>query len=102
MPAKALSQSPFEPVETSYFHVETSYFHIAVTFDPEKNAKNIAERGLSFERTAELDWDAALIAEDTRRDYGETRLLVMPRWPSTCGGCEASAARICTSSASAS
>jgi hypothetical protein len=41
MPAKALSRPPFEPVETSYFHVETSYFHIAVTFDPEKNAKNI-------------------------------------------------------------
>jgi hypothetical protein len=61
MPPKALRQPPFEPVETSYFH-------IAVTFDPEKNAKNIAERGLSFERAAELDWDAALIAEDTRRN----------------------------------
>jgi hypothetical protein len=61
--------------------LETSYFHIAVTFDPEKNAKNIAERGLSFERVAEFDWDAALIAEDIRRDYGETRLRVMPRWP---------------------
>ena len=35
---------------------------MAVTFDPEKNAKNIAERGLSFERVAELDWDTALIA----------------------------------------
>jgi len=28
---------------------------MAVTFDPEKNARNIAERGLSFERVAELD-----------------------------------------------
>jgi uncharacterized protein len=27
----------------------------------------------------ELDWDTALVAEDTRRDYGETRLLVMAR-----------------------
>ena len=52
---------------------------MAVTFDSEKNAKNIAERGLSFERVAELDWDTALIAGDTRRDYGETRLLVMAR-----------------------
>ena len=26
---------------------------------------------------AELDWDTALVVEDTRRDYGETRLLVM-------------------------
>src|SRR5713101_1038171 len=52
---------------------------MAVPFDPEKNAKNIAERGLSFERVAELDWDTAMIAEDTRRDYGEPRLLVMAR-----------------------
>jgi len=38
---------------------------MAVTFDPEKNARNIAERGLSFERVAELEWDTAVIAEDT-------------------------------------
>jgi uncharacterized DUF497 family protein len=94
MPAKALRRHHSSPPETSSFH-------IAVTFDPEKNAKSIAERGLSFERVAEFDWDAALIAEDIRRDYGETRFLVMPRWLSTCGGCEASAVRICTSSASA-
>ena len=48
-----------------------------ITFDPAKNARNIAERGLSFERVAELDWETAIVAEDTRRDYGETRLLVM-------------------------
>jgi uncharacterized DUF497 family protein len=41
---------------------------MAVTFDPEKNARNIAERGLSFERVADLDWETAVIAEDTRRD----------------------------------
>ena len=50
-----------------------------ITFDPAKNARNIAERGLSFERVAELDWDTAMVAEDTRRGYGETRLLVMAR-----------------------
>ena len=33
--------------------------------------------GLSFVRVAELDWDTALVVEDTRRDCGETRLLVM-------------------------
>ena len=52
---------------------------MAVTFDPEKNARNIAERRLSFERVAELEWDTAVIAQDTRRDYGEPRLLVMAR-----------------------
>jgi len=36
-------------------------------FDPAKNAKNIAERGLSFALAAELGWEAALIVQDNRR-----------------------------------
>ena len=50
---------------------------MAITFDPKKNAPNIAERGLPFERVAGLEWDTAMITQDTRRDYGEPRLLVM-------------------------
>jgi uncharacterized DUF497 family protein len=52
---------------------------MAVTFDLAKNAKNISERGLSFERVAELDWATAVIGEDTCHDYGEPRPLVMAR-----------------------
>lgn len=44
-----------------------------ITFDPEKNQKNIEERGLSFERVVEFDFKTALIWEDKRKDYGETR-----------------------------
>jgi hypothetical protein len=54
---------------------------MAITFDPAKNARNIAERGLSFERVADLDWETAVVIEDTRRDYGEPRPRVMA--PST-------------------
>jgi uncharacterized DUF497 family protein len=42
------------------------------TFDLAKNEKNIAERGLSFELAAELEWETALTVVDTRHDYGET------------------------------
>jgi uncharacterized DUF497 family protein len=48
-----------------------------ITFDPAKNERNIAERGLSFALTAELEWATALTVEDTRRDYGELRLRVL-------------------------
>ena len=48
-----------------------------ITFDPAKNEKNIAQRGLSFELAAELEWNTALIREDVRRDYGETRLRAL-------------------------
>lgn len=44
-----------------------------IDFDPDKNAKNILERGLSFERVAEFDFETALFTIDNRRDYGETR-----------------------------
>jgi uncharacterized DUF497 family protein len=47
-----------------------------VTFDP---AKNIAERGLSFERVAELAWGTAVLQEDRRKDYGETRVRLIAR-----------------------
>lgn len=41
--------------------------------DPDKNANNIMERSLSFERAAEFDFETAQFTIDTRRDYGETR-----------------------------
>ena len=49
---------------------------IRITFDPAKNARNIAERGLPFALVADLDWDGAIEREDTRKDYGEQRTLV--------------------------
>lgn len=48
-----------------------------ITFDPAKNDRNIAERGLSFDLASELEWSTALTVEDTRRDYGELRLRVL-------------------------
>ncbi len=50
---------------------------LRVTFDPAKNARNMAERPLSFERVADLDWETAAAVEDDRKDYRERRLRVM-------------------------
>ena len=44
-----------------------------VTFDPAKSERNEAERGLPFSLALDFEWDSALVAEDTRRDYGERR-----------------------------
>jgi len=49
---------------------------MAITFDPAKDARNVAMRGLSLGRVAEFDWNAALLVDDTRRDYGERRVRV--------------------------
>jgi uncharacterized protein len=48
-----------------------------LSFDPEKNERNIQDRGLAFTLAAELDWATALIDEDTRHEYGERRYRVL-------------------------
>lgn len=44
-----------------------------ITFDPVKNARNVAERGLAFAEVEFFEWSTALIEEDTRKVYGERR-----------------------------
>src|SRR5260364_312763 len=44
-----------------------------ITFDPEKDKRNIAERQLPFERAKDFDFKTALFEIDNRRDYGEVR-----------------------------
>ena len=48
-----------------------------IEFDLAKSAKTVKDRGLSFELTAELDWSAARVRADDRRDYGEERLIAL-------------------------
>lgn len=46
-----------------------------VTFDPAKRAKTLAERGLDFEDAAVVFQGTTVELEDTRRNYGETRII---------------------------
>lgn len=50
-----------------------------ISFDLAKSLRNEVERGLPFSLVQSLDWDSALIKEDTRQDYGERRFLVLGR-----------------------
>ena len=46
---------------------------VEISYDPTKNEHNIAQRGLSFERATEFDFETALFAVGARHDYGEIR-----------------------------
>ncbi|MGH8559319.1 MAG: BrnT family toxin [Methylococcales bacterium] len=46
-------------------------------FDPDKNRRNIRERGISFALAADFDLASAKIWPDTRRDYGEARYIAL-------------------------
>jgi hypothetical protein len=48
-----------------------------LSFDPAKDERNVAERGISFAAAEEFEWDSALIAEDVRKDYGERRFQAL-------------------------
>lgn len=48
-----------------------------ISYDPAKNERNIATRGISFERVREFDFDTALIRQDVRNDYGEPRVVAL-------------------------
>ena len=47
-----------------------------IEFDAEKSASNVRERGISFDRFADMDLATALSSEDTRREYGEPRVRI--------------------------
>ena len=46
-------------------------------FDEAKSAWNLKERGIGFERFADIDVETAVSSEDVRKDYGEQRLRVL-------------------------
>lgn len=48
-----------------------------VICDAEKDAINLSKHGVSLMEAARMDWDDALIWQDTRRDYGETRMIAL-------------------------
>ncbi len=48
-----------------------------IEFDPAKDARNIRERGLSFEQVAEFDFETAAYLTDDRQDYGECRIVAV-------------------------
>lgn len=48
-----------------------------IEYDPAKNEENIRERGLSFDAAAEFDFATAVVAEDTRKGYGEARYVAL-------------------------
>ncbi len=50
---------------------------VDITYDAAKDARNIRERGLSFDRAADFDFDTAAITIDQRHDYGEIRLVAV-------------------------
>jgi hypothetical protein len=48
---------------------------VAITYDPAKNARNVRERGLSFDRAADFDFSTASFHTEVRN--GETRRIAV-------------------------
>jgi len=48
---------------------------VKITYDPDKRDKTFADRGLDFEDAAIVFAGTTLEIEDTRKDYGEVRMI---------------------------
>ena len=48
-----------------------------VTFDPAKDAVNLAKHGFSLLDAVGFEWETAVVWPDTRRDYGEARMVAL-------------------------
>lgn len=48
-----------------------------IEFDPAKNDANVRNRGLSFERAADFVFDTAIVKEDKRKSYPESRYVAV-------------------------
>lgn len=46
-----------------------------IAFDAVKDAANITKHGVSLALAVELEWDWLLATPDTRRNYGEERMV---------------------------
>jgi uncharacterized protein len=64
---------------------------VQIEFDPAKSERNLRERGLSFERAADFDFETAVYLEDDRCSYGERRFRALgiseaacTRWSTPC------------------
>jgi uncharacterized DUF497 family protein len=50
---------------------------MAIVFDPAKSARNLRDRGLSFDRAEDFDFANAYMRIDDRKDYGEVRIRAL-------------------------
>lgn len=48
-----------------------------ITFDSAKDAINQAKHGISLADAADFEWGTAIVWPDTRRDYGEARMVAL-------------------------
>lgn len=51
--------------------------HVEICYDPAKDARNVTERGLSFERAVDFGFETALFWIDTRKPYPELRVSAL-------------------------
>ncbi len=50
---------------------------VLITFDPTEYATNLDKHGVSLVLADQLDWNAAVVWEDRRRDCGEARFVAL-------------------------
>jgi len=50
---------------------------LEITYDLDKNAKNVLERDLPFSKVAHFNWHTATFKEDQRKNYPKQRFVAV-------------------------
>lgn len=60
-------------------HIVHTIKPLKYEYDTKKAELNLSNHGLHFNLLSGFDWSTALVAEDTRRNYGESRFIAIGR-----------------------
>ena len=60
---------------TLYLYIDVVTITVLISYDPAKRQRTLDERGLDFEDASEVFSGLTFEVEDTRQDYGETRII---------------------------
>lgn len=50
---------------------------MALDWNPAKRVANVTKHGFDFQDLSDFEWQTALVEADTRRHYGEVRLIAI-------------------------
>ncbi len=67
------------PLAPDHFRIYNNPVELEYEWDDAKRQANLERHGLDFAAMEAFDWDGAVIFEDDRFDYGETRFVAYGR-----------------------
>lgn len=77
LPGASTAELPRSYKKLPRYFIVSTIAAVQVSYDAAKNERNIRNRGLSFDRAAEFDFETAAYFVDGRKQYAEVRRIAV-------------------------